>query len=153
MPHLQVESGPMCDPAQYTRLQRTVAILETTSLQTNLSHKVQNRRVQHNTPPDGFIGIARPSHFHLGSITRDAVSDLFSIPLVFSFGKMNRATRFPKLLPPLSQQLRTPCRCWFQPVPSVALVQRDEHSVEGGIPKFPFRRMSGQSVSVAMVPL
>ena len=51
MPHLQVESGPMLDPVQDTRLQRTVAILETTSLQTNLSHQVQESTgpAQHTT--------------------------------------------------------------------------------------------------------
>ena len=64
----------------------------------------------------------------LGSITRDAVSDSFSIPLCFNFGKMNRTTRFPKALATCldhgglgrtkryasaSQQLRTPCRFSF----------------------------------------
>ena len=49
--NLVVESGPKLDPAQDTHLQRTVAILETTRLQTNLSHQVQESTgpAQHTT--------------------------------------------------------------------------------------------------------
>ena len=79
-------SRPERDSAQEKRLQHTTMLLDKTG-------SLDKSATSGSGTPDGFVSIERPSRFHRGSITRDAVRNLFSVPFCVSVDRMNRSSK------------------------------------------------------------
>ena len=159
----RAKSEPGLDSAQEKHLQHKVTIQNTTSLQTSPSRQVQELTGPAYTPPDGFHGIERPSRLQLSCITRDAVRNLFSIPLCVGSCKMNRAAVSKALASPVSftEVLVVPSTtklCHDSCVLRVISRSSQDHlslfsrDGEVDVPEFPAQRKSDQFVLVATVP-
>ena len=119
----------------------------------------RNRRV-HTTPPNGFNRIERPSHLQL-RCTPEMMCAICSASIQCQLLQHELCGPFqnscllclvhgglgpPKHHATVSRLLCTPCRFWFQPRPSVALLERDVHLEKLISPKFQLKESLTSSV-------